>query len=162
MLGIHLKTISACVIGHTMSDNGYDAREIVQSEERYSELYGFNDALEYKYSSDKGLTEKVVKEISGIKLEPEWMLQKRLDALRVFLNKPMPRWGADLSGIDFDSIRYYMKPTDKKTDSWENVPEGIKKTFDKLGVPEAERKFFAGGEAQYDSEVVYSSIRKDL
>ena len=139
-----------------------DAGEVVQTEEKYSELYGFRDTLKYKYRAQKGLSEEVVREISTVKNEPEWMLQKRLDAFKVFESKPVPTWGADLSEIDFDGIYYYMKPADKKTDNWEDVPEEIKRTFDKLGIPEAERKFFAGGEAQYDSEVVYSNIRKDL
>ncbi|MCL5423825.1 MAG: Fe-S cluster assembly protein SufB [Candidatus Marsarchaeota archaeon] len=126
------------------------------------EKYGFNDKIDYKFKSDKGLSEDIVREISKIKNEPEWMLEKRLSAYKIFKSKPMPKWGADLDGIDFDDIYYYIRPTDKKSDSWDSVPDDIKKTFDKLGIPEAERKFFAGAEAQYDSEVVYHSIKEDL
>ena len=132
------------------------------NEQEYMEKYGFNDKIDYKFKSDKGLSEDIVREISKIKNEPEWMLEKRLNAYKIFKSKPMPKWGADLEGIDFDDIYYYIRPTDKKSDSWDPVPDDIKKTFDKLGIPEAERKFFAGAEAQYDSEVVYHSIKEDL
>ncbi len=132
------------------------------NEQEYMEKYGFNDKIDYKFKSDKGLSEDIVREISKIKNEPEWMLEKRLNAYKIFKSKPMPKWGADLEGIDFDDIYYYIRPTDKKSDSWDSVPDDIKKTFDKLGIPEAERKFFAGAEAQYDSEVVYHSIKEDL
>jgi Iron-regulated ABC transporter membrane component SufB len=132
------------------------------NEAEYKEKYGFNDKIEYKFKTKKGLSEDIVREISHIKGEPDWMLEKRLSAYKVFTQKPMPTWGADLSKIDFDDIYYYMRPTDKSSDSWESVPEDIKKTFDKLGIPEAERKFFAGAEAQYDSEVVYHNLREDL
>jgi len=136
--------------------------EVVQKDAEYMNMYGFSDSVVYKYSTEKGLSEKVVREISRIKQEPEWMLEKRLTAYKAFLGKPVPKWGPDLAGVDFEDIYYYKKPTDKKEGNWESVPEDIKKTFDKLGVPEAERRFFAGEEAQYDSEVVYGSIRKDL
>ncbi len=132
------------------------------AQEEYREKYGFSDAIEYKFKTKKGLSEDVVREISRIKGEPSWMLDKRLTAYRIFSEKPLPTWGADLSGIDFDDIYYYLRPTDKKGDTWDSVPEEIKRTFDKLGIPEAERKFFAGAEAQYDSEVVYHNIREDL
>ncbi|MCL5122480.1 MAG: Fe-S cluster assembly protein SufB [Candidatus Marsarchaeota archaeon] len=118
--------------------------------------------MEYKYKTAKGLSEDIVREISRIKEEPEWMLEKRLTAYKVFEQKPTPSWGADLSKIDFNDIFYYMRPTDKKGSTWDSVPEDIKRTFDKLGIPEAEKKFFAGAEAQYDSEVVYHNIREDL
>ena len=132
-------------------------------EELYKEKYGFRDSLEYKYKSKKGLSEEVVREISKIKKEPDWMLEKRLLAYKIFKEKPMPKWGCDLSNIDFDNIYYYLKPTDKNAqNSWDKVPKEIKETFDKLGVPEAERRMFAGGEAQYDSEVIYSHVRKEL
>ncbi len=136
--------------------------KVVQKESEYLEMYGFSDSVNYKYSTERGLSENVVREISAIKQEPDWMLEKRLSAYRVFLGKPMPKWGPSLDGVDFDDTYYYKKPTEKKEGSWESLPDEIKKTFDKLGVPEAERKFFAGEEAQYDSEVVYGSIRKDL
>ncbi len=135
---------------------------IGSTESEYKERYGFNDKIEYKFKTKKGLSEDIVREISNIKGEPEWMLEKRLTAYKIFKEKPMPVWGADLSKIDFDDIYYYMRPTDKSSNSWESVPEEIKKTFDKLGIPEAERKFFAGAEAQYDSEVVYHNLREDL
>ncbi len=132
------------------------------SEQEYLEKYGFNDKLDYKFKSKKGLSEDIVREISTMKNEPQWMLEKRLAAYKIFLERKMPKWGADLDQIDFDDIYYYIKPTDTKTDNWASVPEEIKRTFDKLGIPEAERKFFAGAEAQYDSEVVYHNIRDDL
>ena len=110
----------------------------------------------------KGLSEEIVREISAMKDEPEWMLEKRLVGYKQFLSKPTPQWGGNLNDIDYNDIYYYLKPTDKKGNTWESVPDEIKKTFDKLGIPEAERKFFAGAEAQYDSEVVYSHIREDL
>ncbi len=118
--------------------------------------------MEQQHKPRKGLDEDIVKQISKEKGEPEWMLAKRLLGYKIFKEKPVPKWGADLSTIDYDDIYYYMKPTDKKSDNWESVPAEIKETFDKLGIPEAEQKFFAGTEAQYDSEVVYSHVRKDL
>lgn len=132
------------------------------NEAEYKEKYGFNDKIDYKFKTKKGLSEDIVREISNIKGEPEWMLEKRLSAYNVFIKKPVPTWGADLSKLDFNDIYYYMRPTDKSSDSWESVPDDIKKTFDKLGIPEAERKFFAGAEAQYDSEVVYHNLRENL
>ncbi len=133
-----------------------------QTDSEYRERYGFSDKIDYKFKTKKGLSEEVVREISRIKNEPGWMLERRLTAYKVFQSKPMPTWGADLSGIDFNDIYYYLRPTDKKGSSWDSVPEEIKRTFDKLGIPEAERKFFAGAEAQYDSEVVYHNVREDL
>src|SRR5262245_60537153 len=113
--------------------------------------YGFHDPDNYVFKSQRGLTREVVEEISRYKNEPEWMLQFRLRALEIFLKKPMPNWGADLSGIDFGNIFYYVKPSEKTEKSWEDVPPYIKETFDKLGIPEAERKFLAGVSAQYES-----------
>ncbi len=124
--------------------------------------YGFHDEEDYTFKSGKGLTEDTVRDISSRKNEPEWMLKFRLRALKLFEKKPMPNWGADLSGIDFDNIHYYVKPSDKTETDWDDVPTYIKDTFDKLGIPEAERKFLAGVSAQYESEVVYHSIRDDL
>ena len=124
--------------------------------------YNFRDEVEYRYVTRPGLSEEVVEEISRIKDEPEWMRKFRLDAYRIFREKPLPTWGADLSRLDFDKIRYYMSPTDKKFSSWDDVPEYIKRTFNRLGIPEAERRFLAGVGAQYDSEVVYHNIRKEL
>ncbi len=134
-----------------------------QQNSEYKDMYGFSDSFKYDFRTKKGLSEDIIREISDIKKEPEWMRERRLTGYKVFKSKPMPKWGADLSGIDFDDIYYYLKPSDKpKADSWDKVPEEIKRTFDKLGIPEAERKFFAGAEIQYDSEVVYGKIRADL
>ena len=124
--------------------------------------YGFHDTEEPVYKSDKGLTEEIVRAISARKNEPEWMLESRLKALKHFNERPMPHWGSDLSEIDFADIHYYIKPSEKTEKSWDDVPQYIKDTFDKLGIPEAERKFLAGVSAQYESEVVYHSINEDL
>ena len=107
-----------------------------------------------------GLSEELVREISRLKNEPKWMLEKRLEALRIFNSKPMPTWGPDLSKLDFSKIRYFVRPTDKKAKKWEDVPPEIKRTFEKLGIPEAERRFLAGSVAQYESESVYSKLRE--
>jgi Fe-S cluster assembly protein SufB len=124
--------------------------------------YGFHDVEDYKFKSGRGLTREMVAQISEMKNEPRWMLDFRLKAYEIFMRKPMPTWGADLSGIDFDNIHYYVKPSEKTEKSWDEVPAYIKDTFDKLGIPEAERKFLAGVSAQYESEVVYHNIREDL
>jgi len=136
--------------------------EVVVKDAEYREQYGFNDKFEYKFKTETGLSEAIVREISAMKGEPEWMLEKRLVGYKQFLAKPTPQWGGNLNDIDYNDIYYYMKPTDKKSNNWDSVPEEIKKTFDKLGIPESERKFFAGAEAQYDSEVVYSHIKAEL
>ena len=124
--------------------------------------FGFHDDIKPVYKSPRGLSADVVREISRQKDEPEWMLEFRLESLQQFERKPMPTWGADLSRIDFDNIYYYIRPQDRQARNWEDVPDDIKNTFDRLGIPEAERKFLAGVGAQYDSEVVYHSIREDL
>jgi Fe-S cluster assembly protein SufB len=124
--------------------------------------YGFNDGDVGVLRLQKGLTREVVEEISRIKQEPRWMLDFRLHALDVFLKKPMPRWGADLGSLDFDKITYYVKPSERQGRTWDEVPKAIKDTFERLGIPEAERKFLAGVSAQYDSEVVYHNIHKEL
>ncbi len=124
--------------------------------------YGFRDEEDYVFKSEKGIDAKKVAEISAMKGEPEWMRDFRLKAFDYFLKRPMPEWGADLSDIDFDDIYYYIRPTEKASKSWDEVPEYIKDTFEKLGIPEAERKFLAGVGAQYESEVVYHSLREDL
>lgn len=139
-----------------------EERDLQHLNAEYTEKYGFSDPEQYAYKSGKGLTEEVVREISRIKGEPEWMLEYRLNALKVYSNKPVPTWGADLSDIDYDDIYYYIKPSEGEERTWDDVPENIKKTFDRLGVPEAERKFLAGLGAQYESEMVYHSIREDL
>ena len=124
--------------------------------------YGFNDGDEFVFRAERGLSPEVVADISRRKAEPAWMLEFRLKALEHFRQRPMPSWGADLSGIDFDDIYYYVRPAEEQGRTWDEVPEGIKRTFDRLGIPEAERKFLAGVSAQYESEVVYHSIREDL
>ena len=124
--------------------------------------YGFSDPDISVFKSRKGLDRKVVEEISRIKGEPGWMLDFRLKALEHFTHRPMPGWGADISGLHLDDIYYYVKPTDEQSQSWDDVPETIKNTFDKLGIPEAERKFLAGVGAQYESEMVYHNILEHL
>ncbi|MEZ4520443.1 MAG: Fe-S cluster assembly protein SufB [Thermomicrobiales bacterium] len=124
--------------------------------------FGFRDEEDYFFKSEKGLSPEVVRKISEMKDEPEWMLDFRLKALDYFNSRPMPDWGADLSGIDFDDIYYYIRPSEKQGKSWDEIPAYIKETFDKLGIPEAEKKYLAGVGAQYESEVVYHSLREDL
>ncbi len=124
--------------------------------------FGFHDEEDYFFKSGKGLSEEVVRKISEMKDEPEWMLEYRLKALDYFNRRPMPNWGADLSGINFDEIFYYIRPSEKQGKTWDEVPAYIKETFDKLGIPEAEKKYLAGVGAQYESEVVYHSLREDL
>jgi Fe-S cluster assembly protein SufB len=124
--------------------------------------YGFHDPEEYVFKSKRGLSREVVAEISEIKHEPAWMRDFRLKALEHFYARPMPEWGGDLSGINFDDIYYYLRPTEGQGKTWNDVPPYIKKTFDRLGIPEAERKFLAGVSAQYESEVIYHSVREDL
>lgn len=124
--------------------------------------YGFNDPETYVFKSKRGLDREIVEKISLMKGEPQWMLEFRLKALEHYQKRPMPTWGGDLSVIDLDSIFYYVKPTDEGSDSWDDVPDAIKKTFDKLGIPEAERKFLAGVGAQYESEMVYHKVQEHL
>src|SRR5437588_450054 len=128
----------------------------------YKEKYGFFVPEEYVFKAKRGLNEDVVREISFMKQEPEWMTKFRLRSLGIFHRKAMPTWGADLSVIDFDNIFYYLKSAEKQGKTWDDVPDDIKRTFDRLGVPEAERKFLAGVAAQYESEVVYHSLHKEL
>jgi len=128
----------------------------------YAEKYGFRDPEQYVFKARKGLDREVVEQISWIKNEPEWMREFRLKALDYFLRRPMPTWGADLSELNFDEIVYYIKPTERQGSSWEELPEHIRRTFDRLGIPEAERRFLAGVGAQYESEVVYHSLREEL
>ncbi|KEI44863.1 Fe-S cluster assembly protein SufB [Saccharopolyspora rectivirgula] len=125
--------------------------------------YGWADPDVAGASARRGLDEEVVRDISAKKNEPEWMLENRLKALKLFERKPMPNWGADLSGIDFDSIKYFVRSTEKQAQTWDDLPEDIKRTYDKLGIPEAEKqRLVAGVAAQYESEVVYHKIREDL
>ncbi|QFQ02373.1 FeS cluster assembly protein SufB [Corynebacterium urogenitale] len=135
--------------------------EIINSIGAYG--YGWHDSDVAGVSARRGLNEEVVRDISAKKNEPEWMLQRRLKALEIFDKKPLPTWGADLSGIDFDQIKYFVRSTEKQAQTWEDLPEDIKNTYDKLGIPEAERqRLVAGVAAQYESEVVYHQIREDL
>lgn len=124
--------------------------------------YGFHDRDVSVFRSGKGLTREIVEEISSMKEEPQWMLDYRLKALEHFYERPMPQWGGDLSELNFDEIVYYVKPSEKQGRTWDEVPEEIKRTFDKLGIPEAEQKYLAGVSAQYESEVVYHSLKEDL
>jgi Fe-S cluster assembly protein SufB len=124
--------------------------------------YGFRVPENYVFKSRKGLGEDIVREISWMKGEPEWMMKFRLHAYRAFVKRPIPQWGPNLNDIDLDDIYYYIKPTEQQERSWDDVPEDIRNTFERLGIPEAERKFLAGVGAQYESEVVYHNIKKSL
>ena len=124
--------------------------------------YGFHDKDVSIFRSERGLTEDIVREISKMKEEPQWMLDFRLKSLKQFYKMPMPTWGGDLSELNFDEITYYVKPSEHTERSWDEVPEDIKQTFDKLGIPEAEQKYLAGVSAQYESEVVYHNMQEDL
>jgi Fe-S cluster assembly protein SufB len=139
----------------------------VSQEEHLRELsrgyrFDWKDKVDYVFEPKRGLNEQIVEEISWIKQEPEWMRKFRLKALKHFWGRPMPWWGADLSGIDFDNIFYYLKPTEQQAKNWEDLPEDIRGTWDKLGIPEAEKKYLGGVSAQYESEVVYHKIKDEL
>ncbi len=124
--------------------------------------YGFSDPDRSSFKSRKGLDEEVVRQISAIKQEPQWMLDFRLKAYHHFIQRPMPGWGPDLSGLNLDEIYFYVRPEEIDQKSWEDVPESIKNTFERLGIPEAEQKYLAGVGAQYDSEMVYHNINEHL
>ena len=124
--------------------------------------YGFHDAVAPVFKSRKGLNKEIIHQISDMKDEPDWMLEFRLEAYEIFKAKPDVKWGGYLASLDFDDIYYYVKASDRTERNWEDVPEDIKNTFDRLGIPEAERKFLAGVGAQYDSEVVYHSAREEF
>jgi Fe-S cluster assembly protein SufB len=129
----------------------------------YAERYGFHDPENYLYKAPKGLNEEIVRRISEFKDEPQWMRDFRLKALEHFRARPMPNWGSPLlAGLDFENIHYFVRASERAGRSWDDVPEDVKKTFDRLGIPEAERKFLAGVGAQYESEVVYHQVREDL
>ena len=135
--------------------------EIIDSIGAYQ--YGWHDSDAAGAAAERGLSEAVVRDISAKKNESEWMLNTRLKALEIFDKKPMPTWGADLSTIDFDNIKYFVRSTEKQAQTWEDLPQDIKDTYDKLGIPEAEKqRLVAGVAAQYESEVVYHQIREDL
>ena len=119
-------------------------------------------SFKYAYRSGKGLDEKLVREISKQKKEPKWMLVKRLEALKIFNKLSLPKWGADLAGIDFEDIHYYLRPLEEQKESWDDVPAEVKDTFERIGVPKAEIDVLSGVKAQYDSEVVYGSLKKSL
>ena len=123
--------------------------------------YDFRNEEKYSFKSRRGLDAEIVHMISDMKNEPQWMRDFRLKSLEIFNSKPMPKWGGDVS-LDFNDIFYYIKPSDRQGRSWDEVPDDIKRTFDKLGIPEAEKKFLSGVKAQYESEVVYGSLREDL
>ena len=125
--------------------------------------YGWHDPDAAGSIAKRGLSEEVVREISALKSEPEWMLDLRLKGLRLFEKKPMPTWGSNLGGIDFDTIKYFVRSTEKQATSWDELPDDIRTTYDRLGIPEAEKqRLIAGVAAQYESEVVYHKIREDL
>ena len=125
--------------------------------------FGWHDSDEAGRNAKRGLDEQVVREISALKGEPEWMLAKRLKAYEIFERKPMPTWGIDLSPLDMDAVKYYVRSTDRPASSWDDLPEDIKNTYDRIGIPEAEReRLVSGVAAQYESEVVYHQIRGDL
>ena len=130
--------------------------------ERENYQFGFHDDVESVYTTGKGLTESTVREISKRKQEPDWMLDYRLRAYDHFNKRPMPEWGADLSEIDFDNITYYKTVSNQPERSWEDVPDKVKETFERIGIPEAERKYLAGAGAQYESEVVYHNMKEEF
>ena len=123
---------------------------------------GWSDAEDYIYKPKKGLNTDIINEMSWMKGEPGWMRDFRLKSYKRFENRPMPKWGGDMSEIYFDDIFYYIKPTEGVKDDWDDIPDAIKDTYEKLGIPEAERKYLAGVTAQYESEVVYHRNREDL
>jgi Fe-S cluster assembly protein SufB len=128
----------------------------------YAIKYGFSVPEDYFFKSGRGVSHELIDAISSHKDEPDWMRKFRHKSLDYFLARPTPTWGGDLSGIDFDNIYYYIKPTEKQADSWDDLPADIKDTWDKLGIPEAEKKYLAGVGAQYESEVVYHKLQEDL
>jgi Fe-S cluster assembly protein SufB len=135
--------------------------EALEGIENYK--FGWSDDDSYALHVERGLSETVVRNISALKSEPEWMLELRLKGLKLFEKKPMPTWGSDLSGIDFDNIKYFVRSTERQAATWDDLPADIKATYDKLGIPEAEKqRLVAGVAAQYESEVVYHKIREDL
>ena len=125
--------------------------------------YNFkNPTAKYKIIFNEGLSEEVVKDISNLKNEPKWMQDFRLQAYGFFSKRPTPKWGADLSKIKFEDITYFARATDKKATSWDDLPDEIRETYNKLGIPEAEKKSLSGVEVMYESEVVYNSVKKEL
>lgn len=139
-----------------------EKREKTYIEDIERRIYDQKNEFNYRYKTDKGLTPEIIKQISREKDEPKWMTDFRLKSLETYKNKPVPEWGADLSGLDIENIVHYIKPDADMSANWEEVPEDIKQTFDSLGIPEAEKKSLAGVGAQYDSEVVYHNIKQEL
>jgi Fe-S cluster assembly protein SufB len=140
-----------------------EQRDLAQINADYKERFGFHDPESgYAYKAPKGLSREIVEEISSYKDEPEWMRDFRLKALDHFMDRPTPTWGGNLAQIDWDNIHYFVRASEKNSRDWDEVPEDIKNTFDRLGIPEAERKFLSGVGAQYESEVVYHQVREDL
>ncbi len=135
-------------------------KTVLQIEKAAGEIHSISQKENFASSTGKGLTEDTIRQISADKHEPEWMLRKRLDAYKLFKKTPVPEWGLDLSGMNFDDIVYYARPDAAQANKWEEVPEEIRKTFDLLGIPETERKALAGAGAQYDSSVVYHNLKK--
>ena len=123
---------------------------------------GWSDEEDYVFKPKRGLNESIIREMTWMKGEPQWMIDMRMKAYKHFLKRPMPNWGGDMSEIYFDDIFYYIKPTDHQVDAWDELPDSVKDTYEKLGIPEAERKYLAGVTAQYESEVVYHKNREDL
>ena len=134
--------------------------DVLQSQDQYK--YGFSDEDVSIYKTEKGLSEEIIRQISEAKNEPEWMLEFRLKAYQHFVKTPLPTWGVKLDDLDFNDYIYYIKPSDKVSGSWEEVPETIKNTFDRLGIPESEQKFLAGVSTQYESEAVYHNMLKEV
>ena len=133
--------------------------EIIESIGGYE--YGWHDSDDYSKDVPTGINEEIVRFISEVKDEPQWMRERRLKALELFERKPMPAWGPDLSHVDFDSFKYYVRPTDRQVNDWEDLPEEIRDTYDRLGIPEAEKsRLVSGVAAQYESEVVYQQIQE--
>ncbi|HVR76673.1 MAG TPA: Fe-S cluster assembly protein SufB [Planctomycetota bacterium] len=143
---------------------GKSAKPDLQIGDDYATKFGFHDAENYFHKGKKGIDHEVVEMMSRMKKEPDWMRKFRHAALDIFFSKPMPNWGDThvLNSIDFDDIYYYVKPMAEQGKTWDDVPENIKNTFERLGIPEAERKFLAGVSAQYESEVVYHSMKEEL
>jgi Fe-S cluster assembly protein SufB len=144
------------------TENQKQAMDMGASGAGYTEKYGFHDPENYIFKAKKGLNREVVEEISWMKGEPDWMRQFRLRSLEIFEKKPLPQWGGNLNQIDFQNIYYYMKASKESAKNWDEVPSDVKRTFDRLGIPEAEQKFLSGVGAQYESESVYHSIKESL
>ncbi|OGQ38962.1 MAG: Fe-S cluster assembly protein SufB [Deltaproteobacteria bacterium RIFCSPLOWO2_01_44_7] len=136
-------------------------KQALDIREGYKEKYGFHDEEKSVFKSKRGLNHQVVDDISDHKGEPDWMREFRHKSLDIFLSKPLPQWGGNVNNLDFNEIYYYLKPEGQKGDTWEDVPPEIKRTFDKLGIPESEQKFLAGAGAQYESESVYHNLKKE-